>query len=135
MRVDQKLVDAAIELMKAKYPTGLGGASAMYTESGEILTSVGLENCDHESVNLCHETGAILEAVKFNKKIVAAVCVTRENQNAPIWILAPCGICQERLRTWGEEVEVAVPDPQDSAKWQSKTLRETQPYYWAKVFK
>jgi cytidine deaminase len=49
-------------------------------------------------------------------------------------IATPCGICQERLFHWGAEVEVAVPDPADGTRWQVKTLRDLQPYYWVNVF-
>ncbi len=33
MRLDQRLVDAAIELAESRWPTGESGAAAMYTES------------------------------------------------------------------------------------------------------
>ena len=42
--------------------------------------------------------------------------------------------CQERLFFWGPDVEVAVPDPQDSSRWLAKRLSEVQPYYWRNVF-
>ncbi len=80
MKLDQRLVDAAIELMKAKFPTGPGGAAAMYTESGKILTSVDIEGHLHDSANLCHETGAMLEAFKLGAKITASVCVFRKSE-------------------------------------------------------
>ena len=35
---------------------------------------------------------------------------------------------------WGKRVEVAVPDPDDPMRWQSKLLAEVQPFYWAKVY-
>jgi cytidine deaminase len=50
-------------------------------------------------------------------------------------ILSPCGLCQERLFHWGDQVEVAVPLPGDPTRWQAKTLREVQPHYWVNAFK
>ncbi len=135
MKIDQKLIDAAVELMNKRFLTGQGGATAMYTDTGKILTSVGIENHLNDSANLCHETGAILEALKLGENIVATVCVYREDVNKPIFILTPCGICQERLMVWGEEVEAAVPKEDDPTQWESRTLKELQPYYWGKVFK
>lgn len=136
MKLNQKLIDAAIDLMKSRFPSGSGGAAALYTEDGAIFTSVGFfEGLLHDAVNVCHETGAILEAVKLNKKVTAIVCVWRESENSPILILTPCGICQERLRIWGENVEAAVPLADDATKWESKTLKELEPYYWGNVFK
>lgn len=135
MQIDQTLIDAAISLMKHKYPTGQGGAAAMYTKSGKILTSIGIENSPHDAVNLCYETGCILEALKLGEEIVATACVSRSDENSPIVILTPCGICQERLRIWGGDIVAAVPQKNDFTKWQSKTLDELEPYYWGSVFK
>ena len=49
--------------------------------------------------------------------------------------LTPYGICQERLFHWGDQVEVATPDPDDARKWVAKTLDEVQPYYWVKALR
>jgi len=70
----------------------------------------------------------------LNEKITASVCVIRD-QNKEIHILTPCGICQERLFYWGDEIEVAVPKSNDSTKWLVKTLKDVQPYHWYKIFK
>src|SRR3989344_8052113 len=124
MKLDQKLVDAAINLMKLRFPAGPGGAAALYIEDGQILTSIGLEGLLHDSANLCHEMGAILEAFKLNKKVTASVCVWRESENSPVFIHSPCGMCQERLMKWGESVEAAVPLSDNPTKWESRTLME-----------
>ncbi|MFA6554185.1 MAG: cytidine deaminase [Candidatus Paceibacterota bacterium] len=135
MNVDQNLVDAAIKLLKSKFPIGSGGAAAMYTKSGKVLTSIGIEDSPNDSVNLCYETGCILEALKLGEEIVATVCVYRETTNSPILILTPCGICQERLRIWSGGIFAAVPQKGDSSKWESRTLDELEPYYWGNVLK
>ncbi len=129
MRLDKVLVDAAVELAKTRFPTGYAGAAALYTANGDILTSVCFDN-PNDCVNLCHETGAICEANKFGVKVTASVCVSRENPEDPFVILAPCGVCQERLATWGLNVEVAVPVQSDPTKWEVKSLREINPHYW-----
>jgi cytidine deaminase len=74
------------------------------------------------------------EAHKLDIPVSASICVAREAETEPFIILSPCGICQERLAFWGRGVEVAVPQPDDPTKWQSKPLREVQPYYWRKAF-
>lgn len=134
MKLDQALVNAAVELLERRFPASDGIAAALYTEDGDILTSVFFEP-DWGGGGLCAETGAICEAEKLNKRVTASVCVSRLSGDSPIVILTPCGICQERLFHWGEEVEVAVPDPQDPTKWQARTLKEVQPYYWVNAFK
>ena len=133
MRLDQGLVDAAITLAEERWPEGEGGAAAMYVEDGRVLTSVFAES-PNGAAGLCHETGAICEAHKLNLGVTASVCVSRETEKDPFVILTPCGICQERLAFWGSEVEVAIPDPEDPTKWESKRLHEAQPYYWRNVF-
>jgi cytidine deaminase len=134
VRLDQKLVDAAIDLMNKRFPKDEeAGAAAMYTEGGEILTSVS-PDIPNEVAALCHETGALCEAYKLGQKVTASVCVNRAANSETIRILTPCGICQERFFMWGPDVEVAVPDPQNSSKWIAKKLNEVQPYYWFKVF-
>jgi len=67
------------------------------------------------------------------KKITATICVSRDDKGQ-VHVLTPCGVCQERLFTWGGNIEAAVPMDDDSTKWQVKTLSELQPYYWRKPF-
>ena len=134
MKLDQKLVDAAVEMLNQAYPNKDGIAAAMYTEDGDILTSIMFQP-DWGGGGLCAETGAILEANKLGKVITATVCVSRLAGDAPIVILTPCGICQERLFHWGGTVEVAVPHPGNRSQWQTKTLNEVQPHYWVNVYK
>ena len=129
MRVDQNLVDAALRLAAARWSGRDGGAAALYTASGRILTSVFAES-PNQSASLCHETGAICEAHKLNEPVTASVCVDREDATSPFVVLPPCGICCERLAFWGPEVEVAVPHPEDPTKWQARRLREVAPHYW-----
>jgi cytidine deaminase len=129
MHLDQRLVDAAVELAVERWPTGESGAAATYTDDGRLLTSIGADS-PNEGANLCYETGCICEAHKLGRAVTASVCVSREAETEPFLILTPCGICQERLAYWGLDVEVAVPRPDDPTDWQSKRLSEVQPFYW-----
>ncbi|MGP4063482.1 cytidine deaminase [Oceanobacillus sp. M65] len=131
MDIEQQLYQSAIELIEDRYPSGWGGAAAMYTESGQILTSVS-PDVIVASTELCIETGAILEAHKLNTRVTHTICVVRDDENAPFTILTPCGVCQERLFYWGEDVEAAVTTP--SGELQFKTLKEIQPYHWYKAY-
>ncbi len=81
---------------------------------------------------LCIETGAILEAHKYNEKVTHCICVVRDDENSQYRILSPCGICQERLRYWGEEVQIAVTDEPQMIRFVE--LRELQPYHWTKAY-
>jgi cytidine deaminase len=129
MSLDQSLVDAAIRQALARFPTGYAGAAAVRTERGRIITSVCFDP-PNAAAALCHEAGAYCEANRLGESVVASVCVSRSAPDRPFLILAPCGICQERLALWGQDVEVAVAVPGHPGEWQSKRLAEMQPHYW-----
>ncbi|TVT51980.1 cytidine deaminase [Amycolatopsis rhizosphaerae] len=133
MRLDQRLIDAAIELLDHRWPgADYAVAAAAYLDDGEILTSVGLDNIN-AAAGLCAETGNICRAYTLNRTLTASVCVGREG-DGPINFLAPCGICQERLALWGPGVEAAVPKPGEERGWGVRTLGELNPVYWATQF-
>jgi len=134
MWLSQELVDAAIQQALSRFPTGYAGAAALATSDGKILTSVCFDS-PNEVANLCHETGAICEANRLGLQVTASACVSRSSPEEPFLVLTPCGLCQERLATWGLDVEVAVPGAGAAGSWESRRLAEVQPYYWRHVLK
>ncbi|WP_214721318.1 cytidine deaminase [Exiguobacterium sp. s192] len=131
MNIEQQLFEAAKELIETRYPNGWGGAAAMATDNGRILTSVAPEVVN-ASTELCIETGAILEAHKLNCRITHTICVVRDDEQAPFKILSPCGVCQERLFYFGAAVKAAVTNPEQALVF--KALHELQPYHWLKAY-
>ena len=133
--VDQELVDAAIALVHARFDESgaEAGAAAMRLSDGAIVTSVAPAALN-SAVELCHETGALCEAYKRGLDVVASVCVTRLEDRRDLWILSPCGVCQERLLVYGPDVAVGVPAPGDPTRWVSVRLRDVQPHWWGQVF-
>lgn len=134
VKLDQQLIDAAAALLEERFPEAEGIAAAMYTATGRVLTSVYFEP-DFGGGGLCAETGAICAAETLDDAVTASACVSRLSAGEPVVVLTPCGICQERLFHWGGDIEVAVPDPEDHTRWQTRTLDEVQPYHWVKVFR
>ena len=134
MSVDQSLVDAAIRQALDRFPSGYSGAAAVRLETGQVLTSVCFDP-PNGAAGLCHETGAFCEANRLGHGVVASVCVSRSEPGRPFLILAPCGICQERLAFWGQDVEVAVAVQGIPGAWESKRLREIQPHHWRNAVK
>lgn len=133
MNMNQELVDAAIQLLEHRWPaTEHGVAAAVYLENGQILTSVGFDNVN-AAANLCAETGALCQAFTMNLRVTASVCVSRQPDRDATTILAPCGMCQERLAVWGPDVQVGIPGT-GAAAWAVRTLRQVNPYYWATAF-
>ena len=121
-------------LVEARFPDeAWAGAAAMRLEDGSVVTSTAPEAVNR-AVEVCHETGALCEAYKLDRAVVASVCVTRSDQDATSWILTPCGVCQERLFAHGPAVAVGVPVPGDPRRWQSLRLDQVQPHWWSTVF-
>ena len=98
-RIEKDLYDAAVQLIETRYPTGWGGAAAVRTRSGKILTSVA-PDVKNDALSLCMEVGAYLEAHKLDEAVTHSLCICREDENGDFLVLSPCGICQERLVHW-----------------------------------
>lgn len=131
MNIEQTLYDTAVDFIKKRYPTGWGGAAVIHTDDNRILISVAID-VFNASAELCIETGAICEAHKFNVKVTHCICVVRDDEHSEFKVLTPCGICQERLRFWGEDVLVGVTTSDKSLKY--VRLGELMPYYWGKAY-
>ena len=56
----------------------------------------------------------------------------RNYETSEFRVLSPCGICQERLRYWGEDVQVAVTNKEEKLRFVE--LKELQPYHWTKAY-
>lgn len=132
MDTAQELVDAAIAQLDRRWPETDGAvAAALRLDDGTILTSVGLDNFN-AAVNLCAETGAICQAFSLDRRVTASACIARTGKD--IVVLAPCGVCQERLALWGPGVDVAVAVADAPGGWTMRTLADLNPHYWATQF-
>ena len=134
MQVDQALFDAAVDQLYARWPgTHTGVAAAVYLSDGSILTGVSFDNIN-AAMTLCAETGPICQANTMGKAITASICIAQEEGGQGPHVLAPCGACQERLALWGPDVGVGVACADSDTGWESKTLIEVHPHYWAAVY-
>lgn len=129
--IEKEMYRRAIELIEKRYPKGWGGAGVVHTANGHYFTSVSIDTANASAV-LCIETGAMLEVHKFNEKVTHCMCLVRDDENSPYKVLSPCGICQERLRFWGEDVQVAVTTQDNSLLF--VPLHELQPYHWSGAY-
>ncbi|MFT8469573.1 MAG: hypothetical protein ABF661_01365 [Oenococcus sp.] len=58
----------------------------------------------------------------------------RENEKSAFQVLTPCGICQERLNFWGDQVLCAIGiDKHNSVQY--LPLKELQPHHWLNVYR
>ncbi|RAX45973.1 cytidine deaminase [Arthrobacter sp. AQ5-05] len=135
MDSNQLLVNSAIEQLRSRWPGAQDSvaAAAVVLEDGQILTSVSFDNFN-AAATLCAEAGAVAQAYTLGKRVVASACVTNGTEEGTYQVLAPCGICQERLAVWGPGVLAAVPGSPGNDTWEMLTLRELNPYYWATSF-
>ena len=125
--IEQEMYDIGCVLLKERYGNLEGVVGVVRVEDGTYYTSVWNETLN-SAVDLCAETGAILEAHKFNKKITHCLCVVKKANSDHIKILSPCGVCQERLYFFGGHVKCAISNEQNKIIF--KKLSELQPYYW-----
>ncbi len=129
--IEEKMYRLATELIEKRYPKGWGGAAVIRTEKDNYFTSVAIET-SNSSATLCIEVGAMCEAHKYAEAVTHCLCVVRDDECSPYKILSPCGICQERLRFWGENVLVGVTTPDFSLKFVK--LKEISPFHWSSAY-
>lgn len=77
--IEQEMFDIGCKLLKERYGNLESGVGVVRVEDGTYYTSVWNETLN-SSVDLCAETGAILEAHKFNKKITHSLCVVKKRE-------------------------------------------------------
>ena len=126
------MYNKAVEFIDNRYPKGWGGCAVMRTEDNQYLISVYFDS-PNDSACLCMETGAMCEAQKLDLKITHSLCMSRKTETDELVILTACGICQERLRYWGDKVKVAVSNCENVIQF--KMLKELTPFYWRNAFK
>lgn len=129
--IGRQMYERAAEFVNRRFPSGWGGCAVAYTQEGQYLISVALE-CFNSGAGLCMETGAMCQAQKLDLRITHSLCISRQDADEEFKILTACGICQERLRYWGENVKVAVTNPENKIIF--KTLAELSPCYWGEAF-
>lgn len=135
MEADQNLYNRAVDQLLLRWPDAPEAvAAAVYLDDGTVLTGVSLDNFNN-AMSLCAETGPICVAYSADQRIVASICVSREDGRPGYTVLAPCGACQERLALWGPTVQVGVSDTEDPTGWSSHSLADLNPFYWAAAFR
>ncbi|MCR8969062.1 cytidine deaminase [Facklamia sp. 7083-14-GEN3] len=128
-----ELYKLAEERLNKEYPEGWGCMCAVYTNEDHIYFSKYFESIS-ESAALCFETGTILEAFNNNEKITHSISLIRNENSKEINVVVPCGICQERLYTFGEGVNIIYRD-EKTQNLKTITLKELNPYHWYDLYR
>jgi cytidine deaminase len=128
----RETVDACRSLLEERFPDGdSNGASAMLLDDGTIETGTA-PVAVNPAVQVCHETEPYLAAFRLGRRILASVCLHREEGS--ILVLSPCGVCRERLAAHGPDLLMAVPEPEDPGQVSWRPLSALLPSYWPIVF-
>ena len=59
-------------------------------------------------------------------------CVVRGDTDARLKTVSPCGVWQERLWFWGDEVRVAVPS--EDGQLVFERLKDVQSHHWSRAY-
>ena len=128
MPVDELLYDAAVALIESRLPSAdWATAAALRMDDGSIIVGIGFDNFN-SGAGLCAEVGPIAQAYTEGRRVTGSICVNRSRDRQHDLVLAPCGLCQERLALWGPDVEVGVADGEEPRGWSSRWLKELNPY-------
>lgn len=134
MPVDEILYVAAVGLIESRLASSeWATAAALRMDDESIRVGIVLDNIN-SGAGLCAEVGPITQAYTEGRQVIASICVNRAKDRQHDLVLAPCGLCQERLALWGPEVEVGVADAADPRGWSGRRLKELNPHYWAASF-
>jgi len=132
LTVESEMYASVTRFIDQRFPVGWGGAAIIRTADDRHLTSVALVSANG-SAGLCMETGAMCEAQKLNANVTHSLCVARDDEHSPFKVLSPCGICQERLLYWGEEVLVGITTADGALLF--KRLGEINPDSWTRAYR
>jgi cytidine deaminase len=75
---------------------------------------------------------AMCEAQKLNEKITHSLCIVRDDEKSSFKVLTPCGICQERLIYWGDDVIVGLTNNNNELVF--KPLKEINLFHWSNAY-
>ena len=134
MPVDEILYRAAVDLIESRLASvDWATAAALRMDDGSIRVGIAFDNIN-SGAGLCAEVGPIVQAFTDGRTVLDSICVTRSTDRQQDLVLAPCGLCQERLAVWGPDVEVGVLDAENPQGWSGRRLGELNPFYWASAF-
>lgn len=112
---DQALIDAAAELIKARYKVGRHHiAAALRTRSGRIFTGLHLDTYVGRA-SVCAEAVAVGQAMAAGageddpiEAIVSLRHPRPTEKHKDLQVVAPCGICREMLRDFAPDARVLL---------------------------
>lgn len=132
----QALIQQALAVLSHSYApySGFNVAAAVLMDNGEVYTGVNIENASY-SATVCAERTAIFKAISENKgaKIVAIAIVGGKAGKVTDYC-APCGVCRQVMREFGEPDTMRVIVAKTPTDYQEMSLEELLPLSFGPEF-
>ena len=125
----QKLIKMAMaELDHAYAPySGFYVAAAVLMDNGMVYTGVNIENASYPAT-VCAERNGIFKAISEDKRAkIVAIAVVGGKDGKITDYCAPCGVCRQVMREFGDPATMKVIVAKTPADYQEMTLAELLP--------
>ena len=125
----QKLIKMAMaELDHAYAPySGFYVAAAVLMDNGRVYTGVNIENASYPAT-VCAERNGIFKAISEDKRAkIVAIAVVGGKDGKITDYCAPCGVCRQVMREFGDPATMKVIVAKTPADYQEMTLAELLP--------
>ena len=122
------LIERALAVQSKSYApySHFNVAAAALFDSGKIYTGVNVENSSFPA-GTCAERTAIVHAVASGEKRLVAIAIVGGANGVNRDYCAPCGVCRQVMREFGNPREVLVVMAKSPDDYVEKTLEELLP--------
>ena len=126
--MEETLVRKALEMVKAAYApySRFQVGAAVLASSGRIYGGTNVENASY-GATVCAERTAIFSAVAAGERNLVALAVAGGVAGVVTDYCAPCGICRQVMREFGDPETFRVLVARSASDYRAYTLEELLP--------
>lgn len=125
----QDLIQRALDGLSHSYApySGFKVAAAVLMDNGQVYIGVNIENASY-SATICAERTAIFKAIsEDNEARIVAIAIVGGKDGKVTDYCAPCGVCRQVIREFGDPATMKVIVAKTPADYQEMTLEELLP--------
>ena len=125
----QDLIQRALDGLSHSYApySGFKVAAAVLMDNGQVYIGVNIENASY-SATICAERTAIFKAIsEDNEARIVAIAIVGGKDGKVTDYCAPCGVCRQVMREFGNPATMKVIVAKTPADYQEMTLEELLP--------
>lgn len=125
----QDLIQRALDGLSHSYApySGFKVAAAVLMDNGQVYIGVNIENASY-SATICAERTAIFKAIsEDNEARIVAIAIVGGKDGKVTDYCAPCGVCRQVMREFGDPATMKVIVAKTPADYQEMTLEELLP--------